>query len=275
MTSPNASVVSFSPTPVCGATLLRAELAPHRFDRHVHDTYSFGVTLDGVQSFHCRGASYASVPGHIMAFNPGEAHDGHPSTDQGFAYFMLYVDSKLLGGGESAAAAYFKQPCIADPALARRFMQAVCALQPQETLRAQNLLQDWLLRLSQRHGSTAFASSASASDMRASAMRDYLEANYATDVSAPELAQLVGVSRVHANRIFTQCYGIAPHAYLNSVRVKKNKKLIQSGVLLADAALAAGFADQAHMTRRFVRSVGVSPRRWQRMLQANNTLGPV
>ncbi|WP_246423470.1 helix-turn-helix domain-containing protein [Roseospira goensis] len=38
---------------------------------------------------------------------------------------------------------------------------------------------------------------------------------------------------------------------------------ILAGESLADAALAAGFSDQSHMTRHFLRAFGMTPGRWQ------------
>jgi len=40
------------------------------------------------------------------------------------------------------------------------------------------------------------------------------------------------------------------------------RRLISSGAGLADAALAAGFADQSHMSRLFKRAYGPAPGRW-------------
>ncbi|MGP9819541.1 helix-turn-helix transcriptional regulator [Salinarimonas sp. NSM] len=37
---------------------------------------------------------------------------------------------------------------------------------------------------------------------------------------------------------------------------------------MAQAALAAGFADQSHMTRRFKAAYGITPERWRRMIAA-------
>jgi AraC-like DNA-binding protein len=42
-------------------------------------------------------------------------------------------------------------------------------------------------------------------------------------------------------------------------RVVLARRLIAHGGALADAAAAAGFADQSHMTRAFVRLLGVTP----------------
>jgi AraC-like DNA-binding protein len=43
-------------------------------------------------------------------------------------------------------------------------------------------------------------------------------------------------------------------------RIALARRLIAARMPLAEAAFAAGFADQSHMTRTFVRKYGVSPR---------------
>ncbi len=44
------------------------------------------------------------------------------------------------------------------------------------------------------------------------------------------------------------------------------RRLMLGGQTLAEAALAAGFTDQSHMTRHFGQSYGLPPARWLRML---------
>ena len=58
---------------------MHAHFQRHAYHRHSHETYSFGVTEDGVQSFSCRGSAHASAAGMIMAFNPDDSHDGQGS----------------------------------------------------------------------------------------------------------------------------------------------------------------------------------------------------
>ena len=45
------------------------------------------------------------------------------------------------------------------------------------------------------------------------------------------------------------------------------KAAVRGGAPLADAAVTAGFYDQAHMTRHFRGAFGVSPGRWRSLLQ--------
>ena len=82
-------------------------------------------------------------------------------------------------------------------------------------------------------------------------------------ISLGELARLSGLSRFQFLRAFTRAVGITPHAYAMQCRTRLAKRFIASGFALADVAARAGFADQSHMTRAFVRQFGVTPRRYQ------------
>ncbi|MFB7464272.1 helix-turn-helix domain-containing protein [Streptomyces sp. NPDC056224] len=68
----------------------------------------------------------------------------------------------------------------------------------------------------------------------------------------------------HLIRSFTAAYGLPPHAYLTGRRVALARRLLLAGAPPAAAATAAGFYDQAHLTRHFGRHVGTSPARYAR-----------
>ena len=78
-----------------------------------------------------------------------------------------------------------------------------------------------------------------------------------------ELAGLSGVSRFQLLRGFARAVGVTPHAYVVQQRVRLARRLLVAGGRLAAVAVAAGFADQSHMTRAFVRQVGVTPGRYR------------
>jgi AraC-like DNA-binding protein len=259
---------TYETTPLAGITLLRARYLEHRFDKHSHDTYCLGVTLNGVQSFFCRGSQHASTPGHLMTFNPGDAHDGHSGSASGFQYRMLYIEpavlESILGSREPG---FFRRPMILDRELFRVTVGAVAAIQPQESLRAQTLLASALKLAFDRFGEARPPRQGTTRcDVRAQRLRDYLEASLDTDVTGEKLAAVADCSRMHVNRIFQRAFGLAPHAFLNAARVRRACDLMRQGVAIAEAAVAAGFADQAHFSRRFKRIYGVSPGRWLRAL---------
>lgn len=82
-------------------------------------------------------------------------------------------------------------------------------------------------------------------------------------VSLTELAALAGVSRFQFLRAFTGEIGTTPHAYLIQRRVCVARQLLAAGEIPAQAAISAGFADQSHMTRAFVRYLGITPARYR------------
>jgi transcriptional regulator GlxA family with amidase domain len=93
-----------------------------------------------------------------------------------------------------------------------------------------------------------------------------LEAAPEVATSLAELATLSDVSRFQLLRGFFREVGATPHAYLIQLRVKLARRHLASGQPPAEAALMAGFADQSHMSRAFVRQFGVTPGRYQAAL---------
>lgn len=81
----------------------------------------------------------------------------------------------------------------------------------------------------------------------------------AAELALSTLAAAAGLSRYQFLRAFSRLTGLPPHAYLLQRRVQRARRLVRAGLPLAEAAAASGFADQSHMTRCFVRSLGLTP----------------
>jgi AraC-like DNA-binding protein len=90
-------------------------------------------------------------------------------------------------------------------------------------------------------------------------MRELIESRYDGPLTLAELSEAAGLSRFHALRQFRARFGLPPHAYLQQLRVRRARALILAGDALAETAFAVGFADQAHMTRAFRRTLGYTP----------------
>ena len=79
---------------------------------------------------------------------------------------------------------------------------------------------------------------------------------------SPPRRRSCGVSPTHLARGFTTAFGIAPHAYVVGRRLEAARDRILAGQPLADVATEVGFFDQAHLTHRFRRFLGVTPGRF-------------
>jgi AraC family transcriptional regulator len=88
----------------------------------------------------------------------------------------------------------------------------------------------------------------------------YIEDNPDRAISLQELAGAAGLSRFHFGRVFKHHLGLSPARYIERIRIEQAKALIISGEMsLADVALAVGFGDQSHFSRRFRFQVGRTP----------------
>ena len=235
-----------------GVETLRAERLRLDFDRHFHDTYSFGLILAGVERCGLRKVSRFFEPGTVPMFNPGEVHDGSPATDQGWSYRMVYLDPALVPGE-----ALFPLPERRD----REARSAVAALFDaidygselgiDEALHsALDLLLDMPIR--------------SYAAPPLSAVRERIEAEFSKPLRLPDLGAGAGLSPTRLLRAFQAAYGLTPHRYQQSCRIASARRMILAGASLADVAAACGYSDQSHLNRWFVRIHGTTPGRLRR-----------
>ncbi|MDX3927222.1 MAG: AraC family transcriptional regulator [Shinella sp.] len=252
--------------PACGGIeRIEASFHGNGFTPHRHDTYAIGITLSGIQTFRYRGASRYSMPGNIIVLHPDELHDGGAGTEEGLRYRMMYVPPERLVpamAGRNRGLPFLSAPVVDDAAMAASLREAIGDLGSEI---GELALDDILGQLADglmRHagaGSPAVAKPARAAVLRAS---DYLRENLARQVSSAELEEVAGLDRFALARQFRAVLGTSPHRYLVMRRLDRARAMIALGTGLADAAYAAGFADQAHFSRHFKKVHGMTPGRW-------------
>lgn len=81
------------------------------------------------------------------------------------------------------------------------------------------------------------------------------------NIAAALAGRAVGYSRRSLHRHAVQASGMSPKQLEQLQRARTAYALLQDGRSLAVAAVEAGFADQAHMTRAFTALAGASPAR--------------
>ncbi len=250
--------------------VMRAHFVRHVYDRHSHDTYSFGVTEEGVQAFRCRGAARASAAGMIMAFNPDDPHDGHAGGPAGFTYGMLHLGTDLVAdvladaGGRRAGLPLFTEPVLDDRPLARRLRRMLALLDGATRLETHELVTGVVLTMVERHAGPLVTAAAPPAGSAPTRVRELLHDRFDEDLGADDLATAVGLSRFQVSRQFKEAYGIPPSAYLRQVRLRQARRRLAAGAAIAEVAAATGFADQAHLTRWFRRTYGITPAVYQR-----------
>lgn len=251
-----------------GLDVLRADFRRQCFAPHFHDDYTFGLITRGANRFRYRRQRLVAPVGTLCLAMPGEVHTGD-AIDGGWSYWTVHVPPAALAGlterldDRRHAAPDFARAVIDDPDAARRFAAffAGCRDDPPDAHLAHEVrIVEALVALVGRHADRAGAASASRADAGIAAqVRDLLADRATQTVTLAELEARTGVGRYRLIRAFRAAYGLPPHAWQVQVRLARARTLICSGVPIAAAAVEAGFADQAHLTRHFKRSHGHTP----------------
>ncbi len=227
------------------------------FGRHTHAQFGIGLIARGAQRSASGRGMVEAGPGDIITVNPGEVHDGAAIGDAGRAWRMLYIQPAALAEAGHALALHdpeFAWPVRRLPGLAARFHVLFAALTEGDELAGDESLLILLAALMQARPSAMRATPAGIARARAAIDDD--------PVAAPTIAGLAraaGLGPFQLLRGFARATGLTPHAYLMQRRIHRARDLIARGLPLARAAAEAGFADQSHMTRLFVRSFGATP----------------
>jgi AraC-like DNA-binding protein len=261
--------------PRCAIAGVEATVAQtaRAFPRHSHDCFGVGViACGGHRSASGRGVVEARANDAITV-NPGEVHDGSPLDERGRAWRMLYFEPLLFGSvagelnGAGAREVELTQPVVRDPLLKKLFERlfAVSVAVSVDTHFAPDelMLEEALLALlgylARRHACVQARSQGIGAPGPIGRAKARIDDDPVSSVTLAELAADAGMSRFQLLRGFASEVGLPPHAYRMQRRVAVARRFIAGGLPLADAAAAAGFADQSHMTRAFVSFLGVTP----------------
>lgn len=98
--------------------------------------------------------------------------------------------------------------------------------------------------------------------------RQFLDAGTTRVIRSFEMEEVSGLGRYDLARQFRSAFGTSPYRYSLMRRLDRARAQLRRNRSLTEVALAAGFADQAHLSRRFKSAFGFSPARY-RALEAN------
>jgi AraC-like DNA-binding protein len=89
---------------------------------------------------------------------------------------------------------------------------------------------------------------------------NYIEENYARDISLEEVSEHLGISTFYFSRIFSSLTGVTYRSYLNSIRVEKADSLLCStDKKIIDIAYECGFNSLRTFNRVYHTVKGVAP----------------
>ena len=230
--------------------------------RHTHDRTCVAIMLEGSFDLAIGGRVHACSPAAVATEPAGEAHANRIGNagarvvviqpDPGRAD-LLRPFARLLDrpshrhhAGIAASAARLARELERPDDLAALAAEAavleILVVLGRLALGAERTVPTWLVRA-----------------------RELVHARFREPLRIADVAQEVGVHPAHLARAFRQCYRVSLGSYVRALRLEwVSARLLDSKESLAGIALAAGFADQSHLTRVFRRHAGLTPLAYRR-----------
>ncbi|AEF54158.1 AraC family transcriptional regulator [Marinomonas posidonica] len=252
-----------SPDPC--VSLISGHYQSFEFDRHYHLDYHFGLILEGQQAFASQGERHRVGPGDIIIMPPDVLHDGQAMLDSGYKTQVFSVEphwfNEMHITRSSQGQLTFTDNVIQDPIVFQSLTQAYMALCNEELsqLARDCLPFEGFSPLVERYGQSHAKPIYALGKSNLERLRAFLLAHLAEPVSLQQLADLCHLSPSQFQRQFKAKVGMTPYAWFSRLRLEQAMKLLKAKIPGTDVAQQVGFYDQAHFSKAFKHSFGVSP----------------
>lgn len=235
---------------------------------HCHETFSIGAITAGSSTYFNGDAREQLDRGALVIINPQAVHACNPIDGQPWSYLMFYIDARWLGGlqhelgaSDDGSFSPYSPILSRDPALFSGLTQLYATLlDPHaETLHKQSAAIEYFGQLQQTLAPATNLARVEPLQLQLQRAAEYIADNCTQALRLEDICQAAGLSPSYLIRAFKQHYGMTPHTYLLNRRIQCSQHWLRQGRDLAEVALAAGFADQAHFQRTFKRQLAATP----------------
>ena len=249
---------------------------------HFHDHYELYYLLSGERIYFIKDRSYRIKAGDLVFVNRSTVHKTLESGMQGHERIVLYLQPGLFAAmlvsselAEGLTEPFrWDIPIVRFPAHIAKVTEGIVAEMVKEMRKPDEgsgmLLRHRTLELllhTYRHrhlGRIQMDDQDPALHPKIQIVVRYLNENYQSPLTLPEVAGKFRISSHYLSRLFKQTTGFAFSDYLNLLRVKEAQRLLrESEESVTDIALLAGFGNFSHFGKMFKRAVQMSPRTYR------------
>jgi AraC-like DNA-binding protein len=240
--------------------------------RHAHEEFQIVLSKLVPYEFSYRHSTTTLPPRHLGVLQSGEPHASRSEDATGQTLRLMFFSPEILFA-TAEMLEEFKSPVlpnlvISDAAIVEQFLHLHTTLTEKSSqLESETLIFGFLTQLILRCAENPPFLQELQEPTIVKQIRDYLQDNYAENVSLSQLAGIVDRTPAHLVRVFSAEVGLPPHVYQTQIRIARAKILLMQGYAIADVAQATGFADHAHFSRQFKRLNGVTPKNYRQNIK--------
>lgn len=258
-----ADVRAWAPQLAGVREVFHARFTEHAYPSHTHAAWTLLIVDEGAVRYGLDHGEHGALGSLVTLLPPHVPHDGRPATSGGFRKRVIYLEPPVLD--LSLIGAAVDQPAFRDPLLRNRIHRLHEVLELRgEALHGESLLALVAERLREHLRGRPATGPTCAGQEPADRFRELLDATAPHGLRLADAAARLHAHPAHLVRAFSSRFGIPPHRYLIGLRVDTARRLLLAGMPAARVATEAGFYDQAHLNRHFIRMLGTPPVRFAR-----------
>lgn len=240
------------------------------------DTFTLLCVREGQGMLEASGLAYAlSAPHGIFTF-PGVEYELHNSADRPMHLTWLRFSGYLVEHYLKRADITREKPVFGDEKweISDRLQGIYEASQklPNRYCRMMAGLYDIFSCLLDRDESHLYVNIVDNANYFAIRAAEYIERNYAKNISVDEIAAALGISRKQLYSVFNDTVKMPPKQYLIYYRIEKACESLKLSTLsIQEISEAVGYASQFYFAKEFKRLTGVTPSEYRKNPLAGDT----
>lgn len=246
----------------------------HSFGPFVRNHYLFHYILSGCGELDAAGQNeethhYHLGPGQGFLIFPGQVTTYSARKDDPWEYVWLEFDGLRVAEYVDQAGLSLDHP-IYDPIAPEPgqrvgdIMRYIADHSNESALHLVGYLCLFLDALIRTSSSRRELSGGQLHDFYIQEAVNFMEHNYAQEVTVEQLAEVCGLNRSYFSKIFRDAMGCPPQEFLIRLRLSKAADQLKgTDHSIGSIAAQCGYPNQLHFTRAFHKRYGLSPRAWR------------
>lgn len=245
--------------------IIEAHYQHFAFSRHYHLDFHIGLIIQGEQRFFSHGSHWQVGAGDVVIMPPDILHDGQSVGEQGYQVKVLAIAPATLGDlldqKESDLNGMGSPSIVRDPQIFRALFHFHRDAQQNALLPLAHdaLLLDTLTPLFAPEADFDKASRTPLTPRELQTLKTFVLEHLHRPLRLDDLALHCQLSLSQFQRRFRASVGLSPYAWVSRLRLERAMQLLRSGLPAISVAHQVGYFDQAHFSKAFKHSFGISP----------------
>lgn len=243
---------------------------------HYHDEFELFLVTKGHISVQIEETLYQLSEGEGLFLNSSLLHEINGQNPEEHEFIAVVFHPSLLGNEQEIIYQKYLRPLIEQkilvtPYLDRELCDKIREIEQLYTTGAfgyeMEIKQRLLAVLAHliKDAPRTSQSSGNSKSQIVKCVLDYIQKEYAQELTLQNLADIVPVSKEYLCRVFQDMSGTSPIVYLNRYRISRSAELLlQTDRQISEISTLCGFNSSSYYNKLFLRYMGCTPKQYRR-----------